>query len=442
MTATTHLPPGPDRLSLDDSARMARNPLPLLLAAYENYGPVFTVRVLGGPQVFALGPEATHRMLVGNAGNYVWRAGEMSDLVPLLGDGLLTIDGPAHRRMRRLVLPAFHRESIAAMAATVAEEAERAVAGWRPGETVDVHGWARTVAMRIAMRALLGLDPDDGDTGGRAAREFERALAFYGTDRLARRSHEPGSPLRRFEAAREALDRIVYAQIARRRRAGDGRGDILAMLLGARDDDGRALDDREIRDQLLTLMFAGHDTTASTISFLLYELARNPEERALLQAVADRAPGAAPGLAGTANRLEDAIDETLRLYPPAWVGPRLALAEDTLAGVRVPAGARVNYCSWATHRLPDLWSEPDRFDPARFADERAAALPKGAYVPFGGGSRTCVGMRFAHLEIRALATAILGRCTPELQSDHQMTVRPMPTLRPEGALHMTVRPRQ
>jgi cytochrome P450 len=422
---------------------MARNPLPILLAAYEEYGPVFTIRALHGAQVFALGPAANRHILVTNAANYLWRDGEMSDFVPLLGDGLLTIDGERHRRMRRIVLPAFHSESIARASETMLDEAERAVSRWNPGDVVDVHNWARNVAMRIAMRALLGIDPDDDDTGITAAREFERALAFYGTDHTARLSREPGSPRLRFEAARDALDRILYGEIAgRRTAAGRGGDDILGMLLQANDEDGRALTDREVRDQMITLMFAGHDTTASTLSFLLYELARHPEELVAIRREQDQVLGGrSPGLAelsGGMPRLAMALDETLRLYPPAWVGPRRAASEDEIEGVRIPAGARVNYSSWATHRLPEVFPEPGRFAPERFRADRKAALPKGAYVPFGGGSRTCVGMRFGQMEVAALATVLLQRFRLELDPGYEMTVRPMPTLRPEGALPMVV----
>jgi cytochrome P450 len=422
---------------------MARDPLPILLAAYERYGPVFAIRALHGAQVFALGPAANHHILVANAGNYLWRDGEMSDFIPLLGDGLLTIDGERHRRMRRIVLPAFHRESIGRASEAMLDEAERAVGLWEPGQVVDVHNWARNVAMRIAMRSLLGIDPDDDDTGVIAAREFERALAFYGTDHAARLSREPGSPLLRFEAARDELDRILYGEIASRRRtAGREGGDILGMLLRATDEDGHALTDSEVRDQMITLMFAGHDTTASTLSFLLYELARQPEEYTAIRAeqreiLGGRSPGL-PELAGGMPRLEMALDETLRLYPPAWVGPRRTAEEDEIEGVPIPAGARVNYSSWATHRLPEVFPEPERFVPERFRADRKAALPKGAYVPFGGGSRTCIGMRFGQLEIRVLATVVLQRFRLELPHGHRMTVRPMPTLRPEGALPMRI----
>jgi cytochrome P450 len=436
-------PPGPTTLDMRRTRQMLRDPLPILLDCYERYGPVFSIRILHSRQVWAIGPQANHEILVSNARNFHWREGGFGDLVPLLGDGLLTIDGAYHRRARRIVLPAFHRERIAAASETMVAEAARALEAWRPGDVVDVYHWARELAMRIAMRALLGLDPDDGDTGARAAREFERALSFFGVDFALRFLRGPGSAWRRMQAARAELDRIVYAEIARRRRLGHhGEGDILGMLLAATDDDGEPLSDEEVRDQAVTLLFAGHDTTTSTVSFLLYELARNPAELALLQAEQDEllvgGPPRVEQLAGGLPRLEMALDETLRLYPPAWLGPRRAVEACELAGAHVPAGAYVTYSSWASHRLPGVFADPEAFVSERFAPDRKAALPKGAYVPFGGGSRTCVGMRFGQMEIRAIASLLLQRFRLERRPGSTMVVRQMPTLGPRGGLEMVV----
>jgi cytochrome P450 len=439
-------PPGPVDFDMRRTMQMVRDPLPILLECYERYGPVFSMRILHGRNVWALGPEANHQILVSNARNFHWRGGSFGDLIPLLGDGLLTIDGGYHRRARRIMLPAFHRERIAGAAGTMIAEATTALGDWRPGEVVDVYHWARNLAMRIAMRALLGLDPDDRGTGARAAVEFERALSFYGTDFAIRVLRGPGSPWSRMMASRAELDRILYAEIRRRRATGDSDGNVLGMLLAATDEDGSALSDQEVRDQAITLLFAGHDTTTSTISFLLYELARNPRELAALYAEQDELlpGGAAPALehlAGGLPRLEMALDETLRLYPPAWIGPRRSVESCELAGVHVPGNAYVNYCSWASHRLPEIFPDPEAFVPERFAPERKAALPKGAYVPFGGGSRTCICMRFGQMEIRAIATLLLQRFRLELQPGRTMTVRQMPTLSPRDGLAMVVRER-
>ena len=443
-TARGRFPPGPTNFDLRRTLQFTNDPLPILLDCYEQYGPIFSLRLLHERGVFMLGPEANHYMTVSHARNFHWREGSFGDLIPLLGDGLLTIDGDYHDRARRIMMPAFHAKRVAAAVDTMIEEGTRRLAGWRPGDVVDVYHWARELAMRIAMRALLGLDPDDQDSGARAAVNFERALAYYGTDAPVRIMRGPGTPWRRMRIARRVLDEIVYAEIAHRRRDPDpDRADVLSLLLEARDEeDGSGLSDREIRDQLMTLLFAGHDTSTSTISFLLYELARNPHELAALYEEQDRVLGGDPPtaaqVAGELPRLEMALDETLRLYPPAWIGPRRSMAPFEFAGHHVPAGAYVHYCSWASHRLPDVFCEPDAFIPERFAPERKVKLPRGAYAPFGGGSRICIGKRFGQTEVKALATLVLQRFRLELLPGRTMTVRQMPTLSPRGGLRMRV----
>jgi cytochrome P450 len=293
--------------------------------------------------------------------------------------------------------------------------------------------------MRIAMRALFGLDPDDGDTGASAAHHFERALYWYGTDPWVRILRGPRTPWRRLLESRAVLDRIVLGEIRERRRNPDPeRADILSLLIEAADEDGAQLSDIEVRDQAMTLLFAGHDTSTSTISFMLYELAVLTDEQ---DEVLNGATPSAEHLGGTLPRLEMALDETLRLYPPAWIGPRRAMRTFEFGGYEVPAGAYVNYCSWASHRLPEVFPEPEAFIPARFARERKAALPKGAYVPFGGGQRICIGKRFGQTEVRTVATMILQRFRLELRPGRAMTIRQMPTLSPRGGLEMVVRER-
>src|SRR3954452_7104118 len=355
--ATVPFPPGWTRFSLRRTSFFSRKPLPLLLEAYQRFGPVFTIRLLHGNVVFMLGPDANHYMTVSHAPNFSWRHGHLGDMIPLLGDGLLTIDGEFHRRSRRIMLPAFHRDQIARTQATMDEEVARAIAGWRAGDTIDLYASTRVLALRIAMRALFGLDPDDrADVS--TAHDFEQALGFWSRDYLLQVLRGPGTPYRRLMDARRRLDELIFAEIVRRRTTGERGEDILSLLLDATDEDGQGLSKRHIRDEVMTLLFAGHDTTTSTVAFLFYELARAPRERARV----------VEGLArGSTTELDLALDETLRLYPPAWIGPRRALEQFEFAGVAVPAGVPVNYCSWASHRLPDVWPEPERFDPQRFA---------------------------------------------------------------------------
>jgi cytochrome P450 len=231
---------------------------------------------------------------------------------------------------------------------------------------------------------------------------------------------------------------VIFEEIARRRASGERGADILSLLMDAEDEDGSGLSDQELRDQVMTLMFAGHDTATSTVTFLFYELARNPGEVApLVEEVS-----ASDDLVGGMPRLDMAVDETLRMYPPAWIGPRRSIEPFELCGIHVPGGVFVNYCSWASHHLPDVFAEPSRFRPERFAPEAKAALPKGAYVPFGGGSRTCIGMRFGQLEVKAMAAGILRRYRLELADPRlEPAIRQMPTLSPRGGLPVVARAR-
>jgi cytochrome P450 len=440
-------PPGANGLDLGRSRQMAHDPLPILLSHYERYGPIFSLRLLHSKVVFMLGPEANSYVTVTHPHNFHWREGSFGDLIPLLGDGLLTIDGGYHDRARRIMMPAFHREQIEAAVETMAAETAAALEPLRPGTIVDVYDWARMLAMRVAMRALLGLDPDDAGHGAAAATHFERALGFYGIDYHLRLLRGPRSPWRRMMASRKVLDRIVAEEITRRRAAADPRRrDVLSLLLTASDEDGTGFSDEEVRDQLMTLMFAGHDTSTSTLSFLFYELARHPDALARLQDEQDQVLGGetptSVQLFGEMPYLDMVVDEVLRLYPPAWIGPRRAVHDFEFAGATVPAGAHVNYCSWASHRLPDVFPDPEAFIPERFTRERKAALPRGAYVPFGGGSRICIGKRFGQTEVKLVATMALQRLRFERLPGRSMTIRQMPTLSPDGGLEMRVRERQ
>jgi retinoid hydroxylase len=439
-------PPGRTDFSWSRTLQVNGDPLPLLLAAYEEFGPIFTLRLLHSPVVFMLGPEANHFVTVGHPENFHWRESSFGDLIPLLGDGLLTVDEDYHDRARAIMMPAFHREQVEAAAEAMTIEADRAIDALPVGEVIDVYEWMRNLAMRIAMRALLGLDPDEAGKGAAAAEHFERALSYYGIDFHLRLLRGPGSPWGKMVRSREVLDEIVFGEITRRRAHPDSeRRDILSLLVGARGEGGEEFSDREIRDQVMTLMFAGHDTSTSTLTFMLHELARHPEVTRRLHEEQDRVLGDARPTAAQLERempyLEMVLDEVLRLYPPAWIGPRRATAEFEFGGCTVPKGAYVNYCSWASHRLPEVFPEPEAFIPERFTRERKAALPRGAYVPFGGGSRICIGKRFGQTEVKLVATKLLRRLRLEALPGRTVTIRQMPTLSPQGGLRMRIRRR-
>jgi cytochrome P450 len=441
LRAEVPFPPGETWFSVRRTRGFTVDPLGLLLDAYERYGPVFTMRVFHSNNVFMIGPEANHYMTVSHAGNFSWRQGHMGDLAVLLGDGLLTTDGEFHRRSRRIMLPSFHHEAIAAALSIMEAEVGRALDGWRDGLRIDLYRWTRRLALRIAMRALFGFDPDRAGTD--MARSFEQGLGFWSSDYWLQVIRGPGTPFARLRQARRALDRVIFAEIARRRRD-DVRGrDVLSMLLDATDEEGQRLSDRQVRDQVMTLLFAGHDTTTSTVAFMFYELARHPDVIAALRDEQERLLGGGPAdaetlMGGQLRLLEMVLDETLRLYPPAWIGARRSLASYEFAGRMVPGGVYVSYSSWVSHHLAEVFAAPKEFRPERFAPEAKAALPKGAYVPFGGGSRICIGMRFGQLEVKAIASALLARFDFALEDGYRLRVRQMPTIGPRGGLPVIV----
>jgi cytochrome P450 len=402
------LPGGSLHFSLRNTMRTLRDPLGLIHEHYDRYGPVFTIRTLHFPFVWALGAQATHEITVSKAESFSWREGRYRDLHPLLGDGMLNIDGQLHWGVRRVLLPAFHREHVMGLTSTILEEAVAARATLAPGTDVDLYEWTRDVAIRIALRALLGLDLDRRAEHA-LAEAYEIALAFHGEPFYKQLVRGPGTPYARVQANRRILDGYIVDEIARRRERDEPGAGIIGMLLAARDEHGNPLPAQMIRDHVVTILFAGHDTTTATLTFLLHELAHAPAAR-----------------------------EALRRWPPAWIGPRRTVEDVEVAGVRVPANTDIHYTSWGTHHLHDLWEDPFRFDPDRFLPERFAAMPKGAYIPFGGGSRTCLGKRFGEVELRALTAVLCSNLRFAAVAGQPLEVVTTPTLGPKDGLSLRV----
>jgi cytochrome P450 len=439
--APAPFPPGDMTFSLARTRRFMTHPLELMLEAYARYGPVFTLGI--GPMRFvvALGPQANHEILVSKASSFRHRDSGMSILIPLLGDGLLTTDGDFHRRSRQIMLPAFHRDRLVAVHAVMREEAKRARARWSDGAHVEIYRWAHDLALRVAMRGLLGLDPDTRRNGIDPRAEFARAFGYFSHNHLVMQLRGPSTPFARMMGARRRLDVLVFGEIARRRHTGERGDDVLSLLLDAQDEDGLPLSDRHVRDEAMTVLTAGHATTTSTISLLLYELARNPEwaDRVASEvATLGHDPGAADLLGGELPALDLVLQETLRIYPAAWIGARRCVETCTLAGVTVPAGALVHYSPWASHMLPDVWEQPEAFRPERFSGNARAGISRGAYVPFGAGSRTCIGMRFGELTVRTVVAHLMRDVRLELAPDYHLDVRPQFALAPKGGLPMRV----
>ncbi len=438
------LPRGEHRPSLRNTWRFRHDVLNLLLESYGRHGPIFGLRIVLSYYLAMIGPEANHFMLVTGRENFEWRNGRMGDLLNLVGDGLLTTDGDYHDTSRAILMPAFHRDRVAAAAEVMGDEAAGAADALPANAATDVYEWTRTLAMRIAMAALFGFDPDSGRATEVAAR-FESGLSFHAREYPMQMVFGPGTPLAKLKRDRAALESMVGGEIAQRRRSGADGGDILSSLLASTDEEGRSLGDRQVLDHVLTLLFAGHDTATSTVSFLVYELARNPDwaDRLAgeLSAVCGPREPDAEELFGGLPLLSRAVDETLRLYPPAWIGPRRSVRDFEFKGQTVPAGVLCFYSSWVSHRLPDVFDEPGRFDPDRFLPERRAGWPRGAYVPFGMGPRVCIGKRFGYTEVHAIAAALIRRFRFELPAGYELRIDQAPTLSPLGGLPVRLTPR-
>jgi cytochrome P450 len=451
LTSPAALPPGELSISLGRTRRIQRETLPTLLSFYERFGPVFAFRSLHRRIVAMIGPAANHFVTVSGAENFSWRRGMFGEqLTPLIGDGLITTDGEYHDRARRIMMPAFHRRRLDSAVDVMSQEAERALGSWDSGARIDIYEWVRELAMNIAMRAMLGLDPHAGEIGREAARLFERGLAFYDEDSWKTMLRGPGTPWSSMQAARRGLDAIIFDQIESRRGGRRARGtsadDVFSMLLEGRDEAGEGFTATELRDQIMHLLFGGHDTTSSTLSFLMYELARNPQVLERLTDELDRVlAGRAPStdeLLGELPFLSMVVDETLRLYPPVWFGPRLTVRPFEFGGYRIPAGIHVIHSSWVSHRLPEVFPNPEAFIPERFSPDARRHLPQGAYIPFGGGQRICIGKRFGQLAVKAVAATVLQRFRCELAPGFELRIAKVPTLSPQHGLPMIVSGRQ
>jgi cytochrome P450 len=441
-------PPGDLAIDLRRSSDMnSEQLLRILLDLRRRHGPVFETRVLHHRMTFLIGAPATAYALLEHPEQFHWREGHFGQLTPLLGDGLITTDEAYHDRARHLIMPAFHRGQIDVAVTIMAEEADARCAAWSPGETVDVYRWTRETSLRIALRAFLGVDPDDHDGGAAIARHFERALQFYGTDLYSRLLRGPGTPWAHMRAARGRLDTFVHAAISQRREDGvEERTDILSSLLRTSAESPDGLTDKEIRDQLVTLLFAGHDTTSSTVAFVLHELTRRPDLRDRLRkeqehVLQGKLPTAEHVDGKALPELERVIDETLRHYPPVFIGARRTMSDIEVEGVPIRRGSYVHVAYWATHHLDELFPDPHAFHPDRWTREMRAALPRGAYTPFGGGSRICVGKRFGLTTVRTILTSLLRRHDISALGDFDLHLQLEPTLSPRDGLPVCATPR-
>ena len=365
----------------------------------------------------------------------------------LLGEGLLTSDEPLHLRQRRLVQPAFHRERVARYAATMIELARAAAERLSDGETVAVDAEMNRLALRIAAATLFSADvDDDADAIGAAVTGAMAAFPASLGPFAELLDHVPFHPAtRRFGAARSGLDTVIYRLIEERRRDGADRGDLLSMLLSSRDETGAAMPAELVRDEALTLLLAGHETTANALTWTWDALARNPGAEARLHAELDAVLGDRDPLPDDAARLpftRDVVAESMRLRPPAWILGRRVIRPMRLGEWDVPAGSVLLAAQIVTHRNPRLWKEPEAFRPERWSNGETAALPKFAYFPFGGGNRICIGESFAWTEAVLVLATLARRVRFHGLDPSPVPLDPLVTLRPGRPVLMRAQARR
>ncbi len=442
-------PAGPSTLTamrnLAATGNLARMPVFLGEVARE-YGPVASWRMPRGRFWFVDEPALIEQILT--AGGYdVIKGRGLRRMRRLLGEGLLTSDEPLHLRQRRLVQPAFHRERVAGYAATMIEAARDAAEALADGQDVAVDAvMNRRRAAHRGGDALLGRHRRRGrrDRPGGNRRDGRVPVEHQHVCRAARLpAVAPGdAPL---QQARAELDAIIYRLIEERRRDATDRGDLLSILLSTRDEDGRPMPPELVRDEALTLLLAGHETTANALTWTWDALARDPAAEARLHAELDAVLGDRDPVPADYPRLSytrDVVAESMRLRPPAWILGRRVIRPFRLGDWESPPGSVLLTSQIVTHRNPRFWREPDAFRPERWSNGETEGLPRGAYFPFGGGNRICIGESFAWTEAVLVLATIARRVRFHALDLSPVPLQPLVTLRPGRPVRMRVEARR
>jgi cytochrome P450 len=424
------------------------DPLNFYRQTWRTYGDYSRIRAFPGYDLYFLAdPAAVEHVLSKNHKNYRKPDLLLRPLRLLAGNGILTSEGAFWLRQRRLSQPAFLRDHLGRLSSHMVAATDALIREWEQaedGRTLDITLEMMHLGLRIASTSLFGSDiSDDADAIGRA---YRVAFAY-----VSRKMGDPFLPPlwvptrynREFRRCQALLDRVVLQLIASRRRAGAASNDVLDLLLASQDEEsGRGMTDQQLRDEVLTLLTAGHETAGAALSWAWYLLARHPEvQQALSDEASARLHGRTPLLDDLPHLPQAAavFEETLRLYPPAWGLAREAIGADEINGYPVPARALLTLSQWVIHRHPAFWSEPDSFRPERFLPSQAQDRPRFAYFPFGGGPRTCIGNHFALVEGPLVLAALAQRFRLTLAPD-QGDVLPDPTftLRPKSAVKVVV----
>jgi cytochrome P450 len=429
------IPPGPKGHWLGGNLPdFRRDRLQFLVDCARRYGDVAAVRLAHRRVYLVSHPDLVEDILVTQSKHFIKHfALRLNPL--LLGNGLLTSEGDFWLRQRRLIQPVFNRQRIAGYAADMVAAARRVTADWRPGERRDMMTEMMRLTLDVAAKTLFG-----AEVGGSAGRVIVDALQLLQDNFLVRFNSLMPVPVwvptpanLQLKRAVRRLDDILYGFIRQRRGQGTERGDLLSLLLQARDEAGGRMTDKQLRDEAMTLFLAGHETTALALSWTWYLLAQHPEaERRLAEEVQSVLAGREPA-ADDYPRLkyaEGVALEAMRLYPPAYVVGREALVDCEVGGFHVPRGTTCLMSQWVVQRDPRFFAEPEAFRPERWGAESIKALPKFAYFPFGGGPRLCIGNTFAMMELVLVLAVIARQFRFRLQPGHDVSPQPTFTLRP------------
>ncbi len=431
--APSALPPGPDRAGFRQTIAWIRDPAGFMDRCAAEFGETFTVRIgPGADVVFMSDPADVGQVFRGTPEQM--NMGDINGLFRrVLGrDSLLVIDGEPHMRQRKLLLPPFHGPRIAQQEATMVQAAEHSIARWPHDTPFALQPHMQDITLDVILSAVFGFAPGPERDRFRVlvARMLELSTTMAITLPLLRREAFGLSPWGRLMRCLEEVDEALYTEIAARREQGGDHGDVLSLLLSAHDEDGEPMTDGELRDQLLTMLVAGHETTATALSWAFERVLREPAVLSRLRAEAD---------AGVSTYLDATIKESLRLRPTLPIAAR-KLTEDYEVGGRVyPAGTVLMPCMYLLHRNAKVWKDPEAFRPERFLD---AKPPAYSWIPFGGGVRRCLGAGFALAEMRAVMQTILQQMDLRAaERPGERIVRRMFTLSPARGTRVVATPR-
>jgi cytochrome P450 len=441
---TSARPPGPGGRGLPLLWRaLTGNRFAALQDLTTRYGDVVFFSIAGAPYAVLNHPDYVRDVLVTQHRAFHKGVG-LERARALLGNGLLTSEDGHHQRQRRLIQPAFHRERLAGYAATMAAFTERYIAGWQPGETRDMAREMPALTLAIAGKTLFAAEVED--RAGEIGRAVTQALAAFNIALMPYGEHLvnwPIPPARRFRRAKASLDAIVYRMIAERRASGASGSDVLSTLVAARDeDDGGAMTDEQVRDEVMTLLLAGHETTANALTWTWYLLSQHPRVRETLEIEVCRVGGDRPLSFLDLPSLpytRAVLAESMRLFPPAYLVGRRALDEYRIpnTGFAVPARTVIFLSQYLLHRDPRFWDEPGMFRPDRWLAGEPAK-DRFAYFPFGAGPRICIGEQFAWMEGVIVLATIARRWRFELDPRQRIALDPTITLRAKHGMRMTL----